>query len=115
MNAEAVPGRTDRKRIVTAAIKETAAQLGNTPAVCKASYIWPSVLRDFERGRVLRPYYRTLDELVQARSHAAERALVELLKTGRSAIATPGAAPSKKARPREMPRSAAGVRALPWD
>jgi len=101
LREESIEGRTDQRKLIVAAIKETAAQLGNTPAVCKASYIWPSVLRDFERGRVLRPYYRTLDELVQARSHAAERALVELLKTGRSAIATPGAAPSKKARPRE--------------
>src|SRR6266446_7061332 len=75
---------------------ETAAQLGNTPAVCKASYIWPSVLRDFEQGRVLKPYYRTLDELVEARSYAAERALLELLKTGRSALPAP---PQRASRP----------------
>jgi len=97
MHDEAIDGRTDRRKMIAAAVKETAAQLGNTPAVCKASYIWPSVLRDFERGRVLRPYYRTLDELVEARSSAAERALIELLKTGRSALPVP----RKKARPRE--------------
>jgi DNA topoisomerase-1 len=34
------PRLTDRGRMVNAAIKETAAQLGNTPAVCKSSYIW---------------------------------------------------------------------------
>src|SRR5712671_409454 len=70
MHHEAVEGRTDRRKLIVAAIKETAAQLGNTPAVCKASYIWPSVLRDFEKGRVLKPYYRSLDELVEARSYA---------------------------------------------
>jgi DNA topoisomerase-1 len=97
LHAEAVEGRTDRHKMIVAAIKETAAQLGNTPAVCKASYIWPSVLREFEKGKVLEPYYRSLDELVEARSYAAERALLELLKTGRSALP----APVKKARMRE--------------
>lgn len=33
----------DRKRKVTAAVHETAQLLGNTPAICRASYIWPSV------------------------------------------------------------------------
>jgi len=65
--------------------------------VCKASYIWPSVLRDFEQGKVLKSYYRTLDELVEARTCAAERALLELLKTGRSALPPP----KQRARPRE--------------
>src|SRR5205814_472797 len=43
LHGEIVPGRTDRRKLMVAAVKETAAQLGNTPAVCKASYIWPSV------------------------------------------------------------------------
>src|SRR6266478_2066382 len=89
-------GKMQGRELIVAAIKETAAQLGNTPAVCKASYIWPSVLRDFEKGRVLKPYYRTLDELVEARSYAAERALLELLKTGRSALPAP---PQRARRP----------------
>jgi len=97
MHDEAVEGRTDRRKMVVAAIKETAAQLGNTPAVCKASYVWPSVLRDFEQGKVLKSYYRTIDELVEARTSAAERALLELLKTGRSALP----APKQRARSRE--------------
>src|SRR5207247_1647769 len=50
LKTEEVEGRTDRRKMVVAAVKETAAQLGNTPAVCKASYIWPSVLRSFEIG-----------------------------------------------------------------
>src|SRR6266850_1418254 len=96
LHEEAIDGRTDRRKLIVAAIKETAAQLGNTPAVCKASYIWPSVLRDFEKGRVLKPYYRTLDELVEARNSAAEKALLELLKTGRSALPAP---PQRARRP----------------
>jgi DNA topoisomerase-1 len=95
--SEEVEGRTDRKKLMVAAVKETAAQLGNTPAVCKASYIWPSVLHSFERGTVLRTWFHDVDELIRARSHDAEKALLELLKTGRSA--TPLAA--KPARRRE--------------
>src|SRR5205823_7757300 len=84
LQKEVVSGRTDPRKLMVAAVKETAAQLGNTPAVCKSSYIWPSVLRDFEKGKVLRTFYRTVDELVEARTHSAEKALLELLKTGRS-------------------------------
>jgi DNA topoisomerase I len=97
LKGEEIEGRTDRKKLMVAAIKETAAQLGNTPAVCKASYIWPSVLHNFEQGTVLRTYFNTVDELVEARSHGAEKALLELLKTGRSALP----APQKRARRRE--------------
>ena len=87
MSAEIVPGRTDRRKLAVAAIKETAVQLGNTPAVCRASYVWPSVLRSFEQGSVLSAYFRDVDELIAHRSrghHAAERALLELLRSGRS-------------------------------
>ena len=88
MNAEAIEGRTDRRRLLVAAVKETAAQLGNTPAVCKASYIWPSVLQEFEKGKVLSPYFRSVEELIENKArghHRAERALLELLANGRSA------------------------------
>ena len=95
MKAEMVEGRTDRRKLMVAAVKETALQLGNTPAVCKASYIWPSVLHSFEKGTVIGTYYRTVDELVESKSHRAERALLELLRTGGSA------APAKRARRRE--------------
>jgi DNA topoisomerase-1 len=89
MNEEIVEGRTDRRRMMVAAVKETAAQLGNTPAVCKSSYIWPSVLHSFEKGAVLTKYFHGIDELVAQRArghHKAEKALLELLRTGRSAL-----------------------------
>ncbi|MCA1829868.1 MAG: DNA topoisomerase IB [Myxococcales bacterium] len=86
LNAEIVEGRTDRKKLMVAAIKETAAQLGNTPAVCKASYVWPSVLHSFQQGKVVSAYFRSADELARGRSHAAERALLALLRTGASAL-----------------------------
>jgi len=41
------------KRTVSAAVKEVAAQLGNTPAVCRASYIDPRVIDRFTEGTVI--------------------------------------------------------------
>jgi DNA topoisomerase-1 len=70
-----------RKKIVTA-IRETAERLGNTPAICRASYISPLVLRSFEKGRVIDRCFDSVDELVLRRSpglHRSERALLRLL------------------------------------
>lgn len=44
---------TAAKRAVTAAIKEVAGQLGNTPAVCRASYVDPRVIDRFVEGVVV--------------------------------------------------------------
>jgi DNA topoisomerase-1 len=38
--------------MIAACIKETASQLGNTPAVCRSSYIHPAVLDQFTDGRL---------------------------------------------------------------
>jgi DNA topoisomerase I len=46
----AAGSRTARKRAITRAIEETARYLGNTPAVCRASYIDPRVFDRFEGG-----------------------------------------------------------------
>ena len=40
----------NRKRTISAAVKETAAYLGNTAAVCRASYIDPHVFKSYESG-----------------------------------------------------------------
>jgi DNA topoisomerase-1 len=77
--------KTARKKKVVAAIKETASVLGNTPAICKASYIYPSVLSAYEKGRVVERAFASLDELVNHRRHglhASEKALLTLLRSG---------------------------------
>ena len=53
--AEAPPptSRTARKRTVSAAYKRVSEQLGNTPAVCKASYVDPRVVDRFEHGETV--------------------------------------------------------------
>ena len=78
---EAPKTKRGRRRVIAAAIRGTAHRLGNTPAVCRASYIAPAVLDGFERGRALPATVASVDRLVERRSlHRAEKALVKLLK-----------------------------------
>lgn len=79
--ADRTDSKTARKRKVVAAIKETAEKLGNTPAICRSSYIYPVVFQRFERGRVIERCFDDVEELVRRRSlHDSERALLRLLK-----------------------------------
>jgi hypothetical protein len=101
LHAEAVNGVTDRRKLLTAAVKETAAQLGNTPAVCKSSYIWPSILSSGYKGSVLPSFFPTVEELITCvgkKRSVCEAALLELLRQGRDA--TPIALAKKLARRR---------------
>ena len=70
-----------RKKVV-AAVKETAETLGNTPAVCRASYISPAVIRAFEAGRVINQPVIAVSELATSRGrlHTCERSLIRLLE-----------------------------------
>jgi DNA topoisomerase I len=71
-----------RKRKMVAAVRVTAERLGNTPAVCRASYIYPSVLNSFERGRTIDRHFEPVENLATARRglRQSERALIRLLK-----------------------------------
>lgn len=82
-NPEPLDTKRERKRRVVQAIKETAEVLGNTPAVCRSSYISFQVLDCFERGQVIEAYFESAEQLANHRGkamHAAERALLRLLK-----------------------------------
>jgi DNA topoisomerase I len=99
LHREAVDGMTDRRKLLTAAVKQTSEQLGNTPAVCKTSYIWPSILSSAYRGEVIEPSFATVEELITCKGRersAREAALLELLRKGRDA--TPIALAKKLAR-----------------
>ena len=74
---------TVQKRKIVAAIRETAEALGNTPAVCRSSYICPEVINSFEAGRIIDHYFNTLNELITYRGrklHAAEKSLLRFMK-----------------------------------
>jgi DNA topoisomerase-1 len=45
--------KTGRKRAITRAVKEVSVYLGNTPAVCRASYIDPRVFDAYQAGVVI--------------------------------------------------------------
>jgi len=83
VGAEADEKPTARKRKVVAAIKETAEVLGNTPAVCRSSYICPEIITNFENGKLIGRYFNSLNQLLSYRSHklhAAERSLLKFMK-----------------------------------
>jgi DNA topoisomerase-1 len=53
--AEEARGRAVREREVKRAVKTVAAYLGNTPAVCRASYVDPRVIDRFHAGVTIAP------------------------------------------------------------
>lgn len=73
----------DRSKAVTAVIKEVAEVLGNTPAVCRASYVDPRVIARYKRGRTIAD---ELERIAAQATHdrfadreAIERAVVDLI------------------------------------
>jgi DNA topoisomerase-1 len=75
--------KTARKRKVVAAIKQAAEALGNTPAVCRSSYICPEIINSFDTGKIIDRYFNTLNELITYRGktlHAAEKSLLRFMK-----------------------------------
>ena len=53
VSTEAASSPTARKRAVTRVVKEVAGYLGNTPAVCRSSYIDPRIIDLYESGRTV--------------------------------------------------------------
>ncbi len=83
VGTETVEKSNALKRKVVAAIKETAEMLGNTPAVCRSSYICPEVISSFQKGKIIEGYFATLEDFIAYRGrklHPAENALLNLLK-----------------------------------
>ena len=75
ISALAPKTKTGRKRAQTRAIKETAGYLGNTPAVCRASYIDPRLFDRFDGGLTIGG---ALEELAEdPRESPAAQAVVE--------------------------------------
>src|SRR6266850_1233517 len=83
VGTEIIEKPATRKRKVVAAIKETAEALGNTPAVCRSSYICPEIITSFETGKIIDSYFNTLEALMTYRGrthHAAEKSLLRFMK-----------------------------------
>jgi DNA topoisomerase-1 len=85
-----LPETKPTKRLVAVVVKRVAAQLGNTPSVCRKSYIHPRVLSSYLDGS-LRPVLATAQQCVRAlEMWAVEGVVMRLLAlwetTGGSAV-----------------------------
>jgi DNA topoisomerase-1 len=82
------------RRSVNEAMREISALLGNTPAVCRASYVCPDVVSAFEKGRMLAepPSFEALVRASPRALSAAERRLSRLILGGGRRVATEKAA-----------------------
>jgi DNA topoisomerase-1 len=97
--------RAEAKRSVAAAVREVAEHLGNTPAVCRASYVLPAVIRTYEKGRVLDDHIEGVDALVDGSPRAlarCERCLLELLGVTRAVAPTKSRRRQPSTRPRPL-------------
>jgi DNA topoisomerase I len=77
---------TAAKRSVSAAMRRVAEQLGNTPAVCRASYVSPAVIEQYLDGRTIEDFRPRHLRVVGAREvglDAEEQALLSLLRSWR--------------------------------
>jgi DNA topoisomerase I len=77
---------TDQKRAIAAVMRGVAQQLGNTPAVCRASYVSPAVIDQYLDGRTIedfRPRHLRVVGARQVTLDPEEIALVSLLRSYR--------------------------------
>jgi DNA topoisomerase IB len=77
---------TDGKRSISSVMRRVAQQLGNTPAVCRASYVSPAVVDQYLEGRTLEDFRPRHLRVVGAREldlDREEQALLSLLRSWR--------------------------------
>lgn len=80
---EPCASETHGKRNVTQAVKQVAAQLGNTPAVCRKCYVHPAVLESYTAGTLLDALQSRSPESIDAPSlpdRQEEEAVLNLLR-----------------------------------
>jgi DNA topoisomerase IB len=99
--SERATSPTGRKRAISRAVNEVAHYLGNTPAVCRASYIDPRVFDRYRAGITISPALDGLAQVDEERAPATqgpiERAVLRLLED--------------ESRPRARRRAGAGAAA----
>lgn len=74
--------KAERKRRIRKAVVATAEQLGNTPAVCRSSYICPRLLDEYMEGRPFEMLRKTRkgSPVVRVGLSMEERALLKFLR-----------------------------------
>ena len=77
---------TERKRTIAAVMRAVGEKLGNTPAVCRASYVSPAVVEQYLEGRTLEDFRPRQLRVVGARDielDPEESSLLSLLRSWR--------------------------------
>jgi DNA topoisomerase-1 len=71
-----------RQRQVAAVFREVAGHLGNTPAVCRNSYVFEVLIHNWEKGRILGQHLSTVEALGSGSRavERSERALLAMLQ-----------------------------------
>jgi DNA topoisomerase-1 len=84
---DAATSETEAKRNVSQVIKQVAQQLGNTPAVCRACYVHPSVIETYLESDADKPFVAALGRQLVASAEepgtvldADEEAVLRLLR-----------------------------------
>jgi DNA topoisomerase-1 len=75
---------TDERRSIAAVMRGVAQQLGNTPAVCRASYVSPAVIDQYLDGRTIEDFRPRHLRIVGAREVTLDREEIALLSLLRS-------------------------------
>ena len=73
------PNSGERQQLVTAMVKAVAEELGNTPAVCRASYINPVIIERFLAGQFFEPYKQARRGRTKQYQSCEEKALLGFL------------------------------------
>jgi DNA topoisomerase IB len=84
VSGEVAGTTTGRKRAVVRAVKEVSHYLGNTPAVCRASYIDPRVIDRYNGGLIIRGVLPEIGDTAQPgelpiHQPVVEQAVLDLL------------------------------------
>jgi DNA topoisomerase IB len=82
VSGEVAHTKTGRKRAIRRAVEEVSHYLGNTPAVCRASYIDPRVIDAYEGGVIVGPDTIAAEEreVLPIHQRSVERAVLRLLE-----------------------------------
>ena len=74
-----VPDSKARQQLVTVMVKSVADELGNTPAVCRSSYINPIIIERFLAGQFFEPYKQARRGRTKQHQSYEEKALLGFL------------------------------------
>ena len=70
-----------RQKLVTQMVKDVADELGNTPTVCRSSYINPIIIEQFLAGQFFEPYKQARRGRTKKHQSVEEKALLGFLHT----------------------------------